>query len=262
MKPFRKILGIPFPLAVAIALCVSYALIFGKPTYIVWTMKKEAASNPRLSLIPVPLSDTSISQGQGTSEKFFGYQFEVPWQEGEQKQRDSIAFVFSESGQEGVSFFDPRGDRGFIRMMKETPGLRVEYLNPLYGRENVQSDYEFVRAALNTTPSQLSLFMPWSKEVYAANLLRMKEVFLLVPQGGLYSFEFGQLRGFQHGDPVRDKNVEVEAYGTDDRKVKINLSSKSGPNGGMTQPDINRVLQTLRPESSALPERPASSSRK
>jgi len=247
MKPFRKIWGIPFPLAVAIALCVSYALIFGKPTYIVWTIKMEAAKNSRLWVVPIPLPNTSISQGKGITENFFGYQFEVPWQKGEQKQLDSIALVFSQSGQEAVSFFNPGGDRGFIRMMKETPGLRVGYLNPLYGRENVQSDYEFVRAALNTTPSQLSLFLPWSKEVYAANLLRMKEAFILGPQGGLYSFEFGQLRGFQHGDPVRDKNVLVDAYDAGDRKFRLSFSSKSGPNGGMTQPDINRVLQTLRP---------------
>jgi hypothetical protein len=247
MKPLRKILGIPLPLAVLIALVLTYALIFGKPTRIVWAMKKEAASNPRLSVVPIPLSDTSISQQEGTLKNFFGYQFEVPWRTGEQKQRDSIAFVFSQSSQEAVTFFDPTGQQGFIRMMKETPGLRVGYLNPLYGRENVQSDYEFARAALNASPSQLSLFLPWSKEVYAANLLRMKEAFLVQPQIGLYSFEIGQLRGFQHGDPVRDKNVEVEAYDADDRKFKFIFSSKSGPNGGMTQPDINRILQTLRP---------------
>jgi hypothetical protein len=227
-------------------LCVSYALIFGKPTDIVWTMKKEAAKNSRLSVVPIPLSNTSISQQKGTSENFFGYQFEVPWQGGEQKQQDSVALVFSQSNQEALLFFDPGGDRGFIRMLKQTPGLQVGYLNPVYGRENVQSDYEFERAALKTIPSQLLLFLPWSKEVYAANLLRMKEAFLLGPQDRLYSFEFGQLRGFQHGDPVRDKNVEVEAYDAGDRKFKLIFSSKSGPNGGLTQPDINRVLQTLR----------------
>ena len=247
MKALRKIWGIPFPLAVPVALVLTYVLIFGNPTRIVWSMKKEAASNPRLSVVPIPLSDKSVSLEKGMPENFFGYQFEVPWQGGEQRQRESIAFVFSPSSQEAVSFFDPTGDRGFIRMMKETPGLRVAYLNPVYGRENVQSDYEFARAALNTSPSQLSLFLPWSKEVYAANLLRMKEVFLLGPQPGLYSFEFGQLRGFQHGDPVRDKNVEVEAYDSADRKIKLIFSSKFGPNGAMTQQDINRVLQTLRP---------------
>jgi hypothetical protein len=247
MRTLRKIWEIPLPLAVLTALILTYALIFGQPTRIVWTMKKEAASTSRLWMVPIPLSNTSISEEKGTSEKFFGYQFEVPWQVGDQKQRESIAFVFSQSGQEAVSFFDPAGQQGFIRMMKQTPQLRVEFLSPLYGRENVQSDYEFVRAALNASPSQLSLLVPWSKEVYAANLLRMKEAFILGPQTGLYSFEIGQLRGFQHGDPVRDKNVEVEAYDASDRKFKLIFSSKSGPNGGMTQPDINRVLQTLHP---------------
>jgi hypothetical protein len=249
MKALRKIWGIPFPLAVLIALVLTYALIFGNPTRIVWSMKKEAASNPRLSVVPIPLSDKSISPAKGTPENFFGYQFEVPWQGGEQKQRESIAVVISQSSQEAVMFFDPTGQQGFIRMMKVTPGLRVAYLNPLYGRENVQSDYEFARAALNASPSQLSLFLPWSKEVYAANLLMIKEASIMGSQTGLYSFEIGQLRGFQHGDPVRDKNVVVEAYYAAGRKFMVIFSSKSGPNGGMTQPDINRVLQTIRPAS-------------
>jgi hypothetical protein len=247
MKPLRKIWGIPFPLAVLVALVLTYALIFGRLTRIVWAMKKEAASNPRLSVVPTRFSDKSISQQKGTPENFFGYQFEVPWQSGEQKQRDSIAFVISRSSQEAVSFFDPAGQWGFVRITKETPGLRLGYLNPIYGRENVQSDYEFVRAALNASPSQLSLFLPWSKEVYAANLLRIKEALIVGPQTGLFSFKLGQLRGFQHGDPVRDKNMEIDAYDADDHKLKLIFSSNSGPNGGMTQPDINRVLQTLRP---------------
>jgi hypothetical protein len=250
VKPLRKICGIPFPIAVLIAFVLAYAVVFGKATRVVWAMKKEAASNPRLSMVPVPLSDTFVSQEKGTTENFFGCQFEVPWQGGEQKQRDSIAFVFSKSGQEAVSFFDPAGQRGPISVLSEVPGLKpaliAAYLASLYGRKNVQSNYDFVRASLNTSPSQLSLILPGRKEVYAANLLLMKEAFILASQAGVYLFEFGQVRGFQHGDPVRDKNVEIEAYDALDRKFKLIFSSKSGPNGGMTQPDINRVLQTLR----------------
>jgi hypothetical protein len=134
-------------------------------------------------------------------------------------------------------------------MTKETPGLRREYLYPIYGREHVQSDYDIERAALNATPNQLSLVMPWSKEVYAANLLLIKSVYVLRPGNALYSFEFGLLRGFQHGDPVRDKSLRIEAYDAADHKFTFVFFSKSGPNGGLKQADIDRVLTTFRPES-------------
>jgi hypothetical protein len=250
VKLLRKICGIPFPIAVLIALVLAYAVGFGKATRVVWAVKKEAASSPRLSMVPVPLSDTLVSQEKGATENFFGYQFEVPWQGGEQKQRDFIAFVFSKSGQEAVSFFDPASERGPISVLSEVPELKpaliTASLASLYGRENVQSNYDFVRASLNTSPSQLSLILPGRKEVYAANLLLMKEALIPGSRGRLYAFEFGHIRGFQDGDPARDKNVEVEAYDADDRKFQLIFSSKSGPNGGMTQPNINRVLQTLR----------------
>jgi hypothetical protein len=247
MRLPKKVCGVPFPFAILIGLALSYAVVFGKPTSIVWRMRKEAAENPRLSIVPVPLPNTSISQESGATVEFFGYDFEVPWQDAGSKQEGAIAMVSSKSNRAGVIFFDPASESGIVKLMKETPGGRPEYLYPLYGKQNAKSEYDLAHATLNSSPSQLSLIFPWSKEVYAANLLLMKEVYTLGPGAALYSFQFGHFRGFQQGNPERDKRVEVQAYDAEDRKFRLVFSSDVNPKGVLKQTDINRVLQTLHP---------------
>jgi hypothetical protein len=248
VKSPNKLLGLPFPFTFVLSLVLVYALIFGRATLFVWNEKKEAAKNPALAIVPVPLPDTSISNAQGTTVSFFGYQFEVPWQVSIQKERESFAaFVISQSGQQGISFINPARTPGFVKMMKDDLGPQFGYLTLLYGGQATRSDYDFVRAVLNSSPSQLSIVMPRSNEVRAANLLLMKEAEINGAETGLYSFEFGRLRGFQRGDPARSKGVNIEAFDAENHKFKFVFGNKAGPNAGLTQGDINRVLQTLRP---------------
>jgi hypothetical protein len=68
---------------------------------------------------------------------------------------------------------------------------------------------------------------------------------------GLYSFTFGKLRGFQLGDPAKSHSVQVDAFDDQDRKLEFVFASKPGPVFTVTQADINRVLQTLRPAPAA-----------
>jgi hypothetical protein len=110
MKVPKRVAGILFPLAAFAVFALLYVVIFGKPTLIVWRMKKEAAKNPELAVVPVPLTNTSISQDKGATEEFFGYEFEVPWQDTEANQHDSVVVVGSERNGAGMSFFDPAGE--------------------------------------------------------------------------------------------------------------------------------------------------------
>src|ERR1700687_5805564 len=102
MKPLRKFLGIPIPLAIMSASALVYACIFAGPTRLVLLARTEARKNPSMEVIPVPLSDMSVSAAQGTTLTFFGYQFEVPW-EVEVKRNGKFGVVFiSQSGEEAV----------------------------------------------------------------------------------------------------------------------------------------------------------------
>lgn len=242
----KKVCGIPFPLAVATALVLAYVWFFGKPTFFVWRMKKEAAENPRLAMVPVPLSDTSISTAQGTTVTEFGYQFEVPWKMKEPKPGNTIAIAESQSGQEVIMFWDPAKKQGPVKMMKDSLGKSFKELASVYGAQTIQSDFDFDQALANTTPSQLSYVLPGKKEVRAGVLLMLKPIMMVDAETGFYSFETEHLRGFQNGNPTKAKTVIVEAFDASDRQFEFAFGSRSYPKGDLTQADINKVLQTLR----------------
>jgi len=247
MNPTNKIWGLPFPLAGFFVLVLTYVWIFGRATYFVWMEKNHAAKSPRLAIIPVPLSDTSISSAPGKTVSYFGYQFEAPSEVKELRVANSIALVGSGSGQWVVGFFNPATSRGFVSTGRDELGPLFGEVARIYGEDNVKSDYDLVRAILNASPSQLSLIFPRIKEVRAATFMMLKETEILGGETGLYSFEIGHLRGFQLGDPARTKNVHVKAFDAENHKFEFLFGGKPGPDLGLAQADINRVLQTLRP---------------
>jgi hypothetical protein len=262
MKALRKICGVPFPWAVALALVLAYLWIFGRATYLVWLVKKEAIENPGLAMVPVPLSDTSISTAQGTTLTEFGYQFDVPWKMIELKRGNKIAVFESESGPEAFMFWDPAEQKGFVKLMKDSAGAQLGALASVYGAQTIQSDYDFDQAVVNTTPSQLSYVLPRRKEVRAAALLMLKPIEMIDAETGFYSFETQRLRGFQNGNPSKTKNVMVKAFDAEGHQFEFVFGNRAYPNSGPTQADINMVLQTLRPAPAAQPEGPANSAGK
>jgi hypothetical protein len=247
MKPLRKICGIPFPLAILLAMALMYACIFAGPTRWVLRAKRESASNPALWIVPIPLSDTSISAAPGTKVISFGYQFEVPWQSEVKIREDAFAVAPSQSGDEIAGFMNPAKFEGPIKTLRQELGSQFNSFGAFYGPQNIQSDYDALRATLYASPAQLSLFFPWSKQVYSATLLMLKGASTKEMEKGLYALEIGGLRGFQFGDPTRAKNIRVEVFDKDDQRLSLFFGSKSATSPALTQAEINRVLQTFRP---------------
>jgi hypothetical protein len=250
----RKVCGIPSPLAVTVVcLIFVYLYVFGRPTMFIWSARQEAAHDPKLALVPTPLPDTSVSTTPGTTVTFFGYQFEVPWQGPvavKNPGNDYLAVAYSDSIGKPLMFFNPANDRGMKITRQE---LKAKGQDPSSADVflNAHSDYDVERSVLYATPAQLSLVFPSRKDVWVAAFLTIKQSRALGADTGLYSLEFGQLRGFQMGDPSRARNVRVEVFDRDDREFEFGFGCKPDPEyaskQGFGQRDINRVLQTLRP---------------
>jgi len=233
-------------------LILAYAYFFGPATMFIWQAKQEAARNPGLARVPIPLPDTSISSNPGTSVTLFGYQFEVPWQ-GQvivKTSGDYAADVHTVSGKPFV-FFNPANEPRVVKSLQQ--GLKERGEDPRNADLvlNSHSDYELERSVLYATPAQLSLVFPRKKEVWAAVSLMVKQAEAQGAETGLYSFQIGELRGFQIGDPSRARSVRVKAFDGDDRESEFVFGFSPGPDysskQGFTQTDINTVLQTLRP---------------
>lgn len=247
MKALRKIWGIRLPLVIIVAALFIYAFDFAGPTLLIWKVKQAVRQDPTMAIVPAPLSDTSISAGQGSTLTRFGYQFELPWQSKEIKRAESIAIFVSESNDQTLLFFDPAKKPSALKIIKEAPASRLPELIQIYGQKALESDYEFDRAMLSASPTQLSYVSPSRRQIGLATLLMMKTTETMNAETGIYSFQWGHLRGFQNGDPERAKAVRVKAFDDQDRQFEFIFGNRMYRRGWLKQSEINRVLQTLRP---------------
>jgi len=234
-------------LRIALALLLGYTIFFGKATFFVWQARHDAATHPIWAIVPVALSDTSVSSARGSTLTKFGYQFDVPWKMREAKAVEGIAFFRADSGQETLEFWDPAIQTGLVEIMRDSNEVARNAMTLFYGSKFVQSDYAFEQAVLNTTPSQLSYFWPGKKDVRAAVLLMMKPIGIPESSTGIYSFETENLRGFQSGNPAKAGSVTVKAFDAQDRQFLFIWGTNPKSTGWLTQADINLVLHTLRP---------------
>lgn len=220
----------------------------------VWEVRGETAHDPIAAMVPIPLTDTSIATTPGQVVRFFGYQFEVPWQGpvSVKNQGDYVALAYSPSNQVSVGFFNPVNNSGLVAKVRDN--LKSRGVNPQAANDflNAQSDYDLDRSILFSTPDQLSLVFPRRKEVFLASRLMIKRISERKAETGMYSFEIGNRRGFQFGNPERTDRIYVDAYDDEDRKFEFMIGIKNGSAPRLTQSGINRVLQTLQVASPLL----------
>jgi hypothetical protein len=132
-------------------------------------------------------------------------------------------------------------------------------------REGAVPDYVLLKRAYEITPDQIHywpLIEGWGYR--DAHLLLAKWAFLQGighPGGGLNPAETGifnlksqRYNGFQYGDPQSRPDVlELRLY-SDDGRVDIKfLQGGYDEPTGITQPEINRIVQSLHKTASATP---------
>lgn len=239
------------PLAVAIVFALIYSWKFGPATSLILRAKNAAKKNPLLATVPIELPDRSVSTAPGTTFTEFGFQFEVPWIAKEKPHGDHIAIIYVPDGTAALLFFNPAEDKGLVKELRQT--FKDQGKDPVYANLylDAKSDYDLERSTWYATPEQLSVFFPRKKEVFNATRLMTKDVLGAEAKTGLYAFTFGQLRGFQFGDPARVHSIRVDAFDDQDRKFVFSIGTKSDSNVYLKQADINRVLQSLRPAHSS-----------
>jgi|ERR1700722_1429327 len=80
-KPLRILVG----LGIAAIVCGAYLWFFGVQTFFIWETRRVARKEPIVWITPVQLLDSSKSQAPGKQLSYFGYVFEVPWDDIDQE---------------------------------------------------------------------------------------------------------------------------------------------------------------------------------
>jgi hypothetical protein len=194
-------------------------------------------------VVPTELSDSSVSQAPGKTLSFFGYDFEIPWPDLDESQT-KLYPTDKPKCRADLRF------RSGLRMIVTAVRAR-ELVDALAEQAKIRaaygkSDYDIVRTIYEFSPDKMQ---HWNARVL------FREQFLLIlktaavptsAQSGIFDIRNNDFRGFQAGNPqVRQDGIVVHLF-ADDGSVEFIFSQKDykAPSG-ITQPEINRIIQSL-----------------
>jgi hypothetical protein len=224
---------------------------WGFQTLLSWKLRHEAKCLPVLAFTPQPLPVVSSNDAVGTKLSNAGYWFEVPWDDLNPERTKFVGkfgvFVFR-SGRV-ISFFPPGPPEGeLLATAEKSFGDKDGTLRQMFGAESVESNYAFEKTLLESTPTAMRPWMSKRDAVRTSFLLLIKGVSSVGGETGIFKVTAGGWNGFQLGDPAKSpKKVTLELYDAQDRHIEIIFGLPTNPEGHITQADINRVLETLKP---------------
>ena len=243
MRILRRIL-----ITVVAALAVIFVTVYGigvASTF--WVVKKA----PFARIVPIDLKDKSVSGTPGTKLSYVGYEFEVPWNDLDETQTKLYPTNKPEKTRVDLHF------RSGLRMLVSAIPTR-EWANtfvtefkvpPQKAEAAIKSDYSFTKNLYELTPDKMH-YWALSPNVHTreAFWLMIKSVVLSnSAASGIFNLQNQSFRGFQQGNPqTRSGGILVHLY-SDDGSVEMIFSQKDYKNStGITQPEINRIVQSMR----------------
>ncbi|MGC2707201.1 MAG: hypothetical protein WA361_22005 [Candidatus Acidiferrales bacterium] len=252
MSKRKRIFG---TVSIAIAVCAVYLWFFGPQTFFLVNSRKIGRRVPIVNSVPVELQDLSISNVPGKKLSSMGVEFEVPWNDVDEKNSRIVggwALIRFRSGNSIILCVT--SPKGFISAMFRDKIAGPELFRGLYGPDVLRSDYALKNAIYETTPSDITLLTPTNRAAGFHSILVMKALMPPTTDWAIYRIETASLRGFQLGDPIRrPKKMSVELYG-EDVGMEFNFDQlESGPTPAITQPELNRIIQTAHAIANAKP---------
>lgn len=242
-------------LIVAIALGVAALTIF----YIIpvaLSFYAARRAEPVTRVVPVELSDHTISQARGMRLSYVGYEFDVPWEDLDDsktqlyptsKAEKTMAVLVFRSGLKlEVSSLHPREFAALCATEFKLPAANID---AVFGQGSSTSDYVAMKNVYAFTPDKMH---HWSltPRVFAREtvLLITKSLMPSRPaRSGVFNVQTGDYRGFQQGNLNLDRKAVIISLFANDGGVELIFDAEHCTNpAGLTQPEINRVVQTFR----------------
>jgi hypothetical protein len=247
-------------LFVVLLLGVAYLWFFGFQTLILLEARYLTRKAPAVRLAPAQLTDSAISRSPGRKLSYFGYEFEVPWNDMDEAKSGPIPdtnkamIVFQSGNSLSVWHGSPRA---FLNQVLSNDKIDQNTLRRILGDEALQSDFALYRTILQMTPDKMT---PFESQSDAANqaLLVLVKGFCMPPgsESGVFAVSAGEFSGFQFGRPANPSGeVSVRLFSPTSSLNFIFVHTAGGPTV-ISQPDINRILQTLHKSASPAVTKP------
>jgi hypothetical protein len=243
---------------ILITVAVAVGIVFASvnwigPVALSFYAAEKAPSVARI--VPVDLKDKSISKADGTKLSYFGYEFEVPWNDLDETQNKFFPKDKPEKTKVDLYFrsglrlvFSARSPRQWVNGFPSDFSTSRQDLESVFGPEAMKSDYSFAKALYEFTPDNLNYWtMSQDASNHAELLLNVKSTALSKSaETGIFNLQNQSYKGFQQGNPrVRQDGIVVDLYSDQGEVEIIFLQDDYHHFSGVTQPEINRIVQSL-----------------
>ena len=211
--------------------------LWGFQTAMSFELRHQAKRFPQLNMRPQSLPPVAANNSPGATLAHAGLGIEVPWEDLDAKKSKyskSLAVFAFHSGKV-VSLYGPSpSGEDLLSSVEKSFGDDQGKVIEVFG------------------PS----VKPWMDHREAERMSTLLTIKALSPVGGatgIFEVAANGWRGFQFDDPAKKPRlVTLELYDPQDRRVEIIFASKSGATERITQADINRVIQTLKPSTEVV----------
>lgn len=207
-------------------------------------------------VLPADLKDASLSPSPTAKLSYLGYDFEVPWTDlddsktklyPQNKPEKTMALLTFRSGLRlMVLAGQPRSfAHEFVKDMKVSP----QAFEAIFGHDAAVSDYAFTKRVYAFTPDSMHHWT-LSTPLFAREemLLMVKSVMPSKPaQTGIFNIRNQDFQGFQQGNPHIRQDYLVMTLFSGSGSFEITFLQKDYASPlGVTQPEINRIIQSVR----------------
>jgi hypothetical protein len=223
----------------------AYVWFFGFQTASAILVRYKYRTLPDVAKVPVPLQDQSISSVQHRTASYFGYEFELPWDDVDEAKSKTTGPIHVEGFHSGNAlWFSTFPPKSFVKGFEKNANLDEQELAKLYGEDAVASDYGFHKKMLERTPTEITPFMPEDQAISRQTLLMVKAISMPKASSGIFSIEAQDFNGFQFEDPrTQPSRITVELYSNDGGVDLIFMQKAGAPQ--VSQAEINRVVRSI-----------------
>jgi hypothetical protein len=235
-------------LGTAVIFSGMYLWFFGVQTACALMVRYTYRKMPDVAKTPIPLSDSSISETRHRTASHFGYEFELPWDDVDEQKDKTVGTIHISYSRSGNTFwFSTFPPKEFVNGLMKTGKLDPQALRQLYGDEAFESDYAFHQKMLTLTPSEITPFVSQRQAIAGQMLLIIKAISMPKASSGIFSIRTPGFEGFQFENPqTRPLRITEELYSNEGGINVIFLQKVDGSAPTISQPEINRVIQSIR----------------
>jgi hypothetical protein len=243
-----------FGFGIAIIIAGAYLWLFGVQSMCALTVRYWSWKMPVVARTPVELSDSSTSNTQHKKEAYFGYEFEIPWDDADEQKDRTVGSIHVSAFQSGNAFwFSTFPPKDLVNGIMKTAHLEPGTLRQFYGEDATQSDYSFKRKMLQTTPREITPFVSRKQAVAGQMMLLVKALSISSADAGIFSIRTADFQGFQFGSPQsRPYKITAELYSSDGGIDLIFFQKVGGSAASISQAEINRIIQSIHKTSASV----------